>query len=85
MLVGRSTVAAKSPAWADGCIGICWDNPIVVPNSVADVADEPQATVNVTLVPGVAVDGVTAITGPDANAGAAVSTTAPVSVSAAPT
>ena len=85
MLVGRSTVVANSPAWVEGCIGICWDNPIVVPNSVADVADDPQVTMNVTLAPGVAVDGVTPITGPDANAGAAVSTTAPVSVSAAPT
>jgi len=84
MLVGRSTVVAKSPAWAEGCIGICADNPIVVPNSVADVAVDPQATVNVTLDPGVAVDGVTPITGPDANAGAAASITAPATVSATP-
>jgi hypothetical protein len=85
MLVGRSTVVAKSPAWVEGCIGICADNPMVVPNSVAEVADDPQAAVNVTLAPGVAVDGVTPITGPEANAGAAVSTTAPATVSAAPT
>jgi hypothetical protein len=84
MLDGRSTVVANSPAWVDGCIGICWGSPSVVPNSVADVADDPQLTVNVTLAPGVAVDGVTPITGPDANAGAAVSTTVPASVSAAP-
>lgn len=84
MLVGRSTVVANSPARVDGCIGICWGNPSVVPNSVADVADDPQVTVNVTLAPGAAVDGITPITGPDANAGAAVSTTAPASVSATP-
>ena len=84
MLLGRSTVVANSPACVDGCIGICADNPIVVPNNVADVAEDPQFTVNVTLAPGVAVDGVTPITGPDANAGAAVRTTAPASVSAAP-
>jgi hypothetical protein len=84
MLVGRCTVVANSPAWVDGCIGICSDNPSVVPNSVADEADDPQVTVNVTLAPGVAVDGVTPVAGPDANAGAAVSTTAPATVTAAP-
>lgn len=84
MFFGRSTVVLKPPASVDACIGICADSPSVAPNKVADVAEEPQVTLNVTLAPGVAVDGVTSIGGTDANAGAAVSTTAPASVSAAP-
>jgi hypothetical protein len=84
MFFGRPTVVAKPPASVDACIGICSGSPSVAPNKVADVAEEPQVTLNVTRAPGGAVDGVTSIGGTDAKAGAAVSTTAPASVNAAP-
>src|SRR6266849_5667699 len=54
MLTGSMTVTLKTPIVATGtaCMGICADSPRVVPNNVAEVADEPQCTSNSVAVPG---------------------------------
>jgi len=70
MLAGSSTVVTNSPACVDLSIGICSESPSVVPNSVAEVAPDPQVIAKVTPVPGAATDGVTSMTGSAAKAAA---------------
>src|SRR6202000_914996 len=68
---GGSPVPPHSPISVAESIGICSGRPSVVPNSVAEVEPVPQVIAKVTLAPGVAVDGVTSMTGLAANAGPA--------------
>src|SRR5215471_5994887 len=82
MLTGSDTVTRKSPVVATGtwCIGICLENPRTPPNSVAEVADEPQRTCNLVEVPGADGFGVTLILGTcDAMAGVAPTSIRPTS------